>query len=167
MVAKKRIVAAAAGLHLLLAALYAPHVPLETVLPRAFDRAVALYGSFSGVHTHFDFFAPSVSTQARVRFSAIAADGASRELTLGTPSGEANNRIAMMLTYHAYPGVRQELLRALGHYMLRMNPQAVTVQARVELLDIPALESLARGPARARWVELDRATVRREDGPRR
>jgi hypothetical protein len=63
--------------------------------------------------------------------------------------------------------VRQELLRALGHYMLRMNPQAVTVQARVELLDIPALESLARGPARARWVELDRATVRREDGPRR
>ena len=167
MVAKKRIVAGLAGFHLLLAALFAPHIPLEPILPRGVERAIALYGGFSGVHTHFDFFAPSVSTQARVRFSAIAADGTSRELFLGTPSGEANNRIAMMLTYHAYPGVRQELLRALGLYMLRMTPHAVAVESRVELLEIPALESLARAPARARWIELDRATVRREDAPRR
>jgi hypothetical protein len=166
MVAKKRIVAALAGVHLLLAAAFAPHIPLEPILPRAVDRPIALYGTFSGVHTHFDFFAPTVATQARVRFSAVSADGASRELTLGTPSAEANNRIAMMLTYFAYPDVRQEMLQALGRYMLRMNAQAVSVEARVELLDIPALEVAARQLARPRWVELDRATVRREDALR-
>jgi hypothetical protein len=61
----KRIVTALVAIHLLLAAAFAPHIPLEPILPRGVDRAIALYGTFSGVHTHFDFFAPSVSTQAR------------------------------------------------------------------------------------------------------
>lgn len=166
MVAPKRIVATLAGIHLLLAAAFAPHIPLEPVLPRAVDRLVALYGSFSGVHTHFDFFAPTVSTQARVRFSAVAADGTSRELALGTPSAEANNRIAMMLTYYAYADVRQQMLQEVARYMLRMSPQAVSVEARVELLDIPSLEASSRPGATPRWVLLERATVRRDDAIR-
>jgi hypothetical protein len=68
----------------------------------------------------------------------------------------------MMLTYFAYPEARQEMLQALGHYILRMEPDVVAVESRVELLDIPALEAAARQPARPRWVELDRATVRRD-----
>jgi len=162
MVANKRIVTALVAIHLLLAAAFAPHIPLEPILPRGVDRAIALYGTFSGVHTHFDFFAPSVSTQARVRFRLLGADGSARERSFATPSAEANNRIAMMLTYFAYPEARQEMLQALGHYILRMEPDVVAVESRVELLDIPALEAAARQPARPRWVELDRATVRRD-----
>jgi hypothetical protein len=162
MPAKKRIVAALVGIHLLLAAAFAPHIPLEPILPHGVDRAIALYGTFSGVHTHFDFFAPSVSTQARVRFRLMDADGTSRERAFATPSAEANNRIAMMLTYFAYPEARQEMLRALGQYILRLEPGVVAVETRVELLDIPALAAASRESATPRWIELARATVRRD-----
>lgn len=165
MVGKKKVIAVAAGIHLAIAALFAPHVPLEPYLPRAIDRPLALYGRFSGVHTHFDFFAPSVATQARAQFSIIAADGSAREVRLATPSGEANNRIAMMLTFFAYPDQRQNLLRGMGEYMLRLHPQAVAVESRIEVLDIPTLRDLAAGGVGAHWVELERARVRREDAP--
>jgi hypothetical protein len=162
MVGKRKIVAIAAGAHLALAALYAPHIPIEPHLPRSIDRVLALYGRLSGVHTHFDFFAPSVATQARAQFRIIAADGSAHEVRLATPSGEVNTRIAMMLKFYAYAEQAPHILRGMGEYMLRLNPQAATVVTRVEVLDIPTLEAAAAG-ARPRWVELGSSTLRRED----
>ncbi|HEX5130429.1 MAG TPA: hypothetical protein VFV90_11820 [Usitatibacter sp.] len=166
MTAKRKVVVAAAAIHLALAAVYAVHVPAETVVPRHLDRAVAFYGSFSGVRNHFDFFAPSVSTQARADFRVFTADGAVRHVRLATPSAEANNRIALMLTYYSYPSTREMLLRAWGQYVLRLYPQAVAVESRIEALEIPTIGQAAAG-AKPRWLELGRLTVRKDDDPAR
>ena len=167
MTAKRKVVAAAAAIHLALAAVYAGHVPAEVFVPRQLDRAVALYGSLSGVHHHFDFFAPSVATQARVAFRMFAADGSVRQLYLATPSSEANNRIALMLTFYSYADSREMLLREWGRFMLRSDPQAIAVESRIEALEIPRLSHIAKDGARAHWVELGRATVRRGEEPAR
>lgn len=161
MTGRMKVLAAAAAFHLALAALYAPHVPVEPYMPRVLDRAFAIYGGFSGVRNHFDFFAPTVSTQARVDFRVLAADGSVRHVRLATPSGEANNRIALMLTFYAYPTERERLLRAWARYVLGLHPEAVAVESRIEALEIPTLEQIAAAGAQARWVELGRATVRR------
>ena len=166
MSAPRKVLVALAAIHLLLAAVYAPHIPAELVVPRALDRAVGLYGSFSGVRNHFDFFAPSVSTQARAVFRVIARDGSSRTVQLATPSAEANNRIALMLTYYSYPDARESLLRAWGGYVLGLHPEAVAVESRIEALHIPTLGEIGKGAsAEARWVELGRLTVRKGEAP--
>lgn len=165
MTGKRKVIAAAAAVHLALAALYAWHIPAETVVPYAFDRAVAVYGSFSGVRNHFDFFAPSVSTQARADFRVIAADGSVRHVRLATPSAEANNRIALMLTYYAYASERERLLRAWGRYILQLHPHAVAVESRIEALEIPTLRDAAAGAAAPKWVELGRVMVRKGEAP--
>jgi hypothetical protein len=167
MTGKRKVIAAAAAIHLALAALYAVHVPAETVVPRTFDRVVAWYGSFSGVRNHFDFFAPSVSTQARVEFRILGADGSVRHARLATPSAEANNRIALMLTYYSYPSEREKLLRAWGDYVLRLHPEAAAVEARIEVLNIPPLLDAASGKAQPHWVELGRTTVGKGGSPGR
>jgi hypothetical protein len=161
----RKVLVGAAAVHLVLAALYAPHVPIEPYMPRSLDRIVALYGSMSGVRNHFDFFAPSVSTQARVEFRVGGPDGTTRVMRLATPNGEVNNRIALMLTYYSYPGVRESLLQGLGEYMLRLNPHATTVEVRIDALEIPTLREVAAGNTRPRWTELGRAQVRGKATP--
>ena len=165
MSAKRKVVTAAAAIHLVLAAVYSLHIPAETVVPRPIDRAVAFYGSFSGVRHHFDFFAPSVSTQARAAFRLVNADGSVKHVLLETPSGEANNRIALMLTFYSYPGERERLLRAWGQYVLGLHPEAVAVESRIEALEIPTLAQLAAGGAAPRWIELGKLTVRKGEPP--
>ena len=116
------------------------------------------------MRNHFDFFAPSVSTQARAEFRVFGADGSVGQVRLATPSAEANNRIALMLTYYSYPSAREMLLRSWGRYVLRLYPQAVAVESRIEALEIPTIAQAAAG-ARPRWLELGRLTVRKDEPP--
>ena len=153
---------AAAAIHLTLAALFAPHIQLEAHLPPALDRVIAYYGAFSGVHTHFDFFAPGVATQARLEFRVHAADGSVRVARLATADREANNRIATMLTDFGFASERDALLRSWGRYALRLYPDAVAVEPRLEVLALPSLSDAAAGE-RPRWVELARTHMRRGD----
>ena len=167
MTAKRRVLVAAAAIHLALAGLYAWHIPAEVFVPRQLDRWIGIYGSFSGVRHHFDFFAPSVSTQARVDFRIFGADGSVRHVRLDTPSGDANTRISLMTTFYSYADARETLLREWARFMLRRHPQAVAVESRIEALDIPTLAQIAAGGAQPRWIELGRATVRRGEEPAR
>jgi hypothetical protein len=167
MTAKRKALVAAAAIHLALAAVYAGHIPAEVFLPRQLDRWIGIYGSFSGVRHHFDFFAPSVSTQARVSFRIFAADGSVHHVYLATPSSEANNRIALMLTFYAYADSRDTLLREWARFMLRSDPRAVAVESRIEALEIPPLAQIAKDGAQPRWVEMGRTTVRKGDEPAR
>lgn len=156
---KRKVVLGAVAVHLSLAALFAPHVPLEPHLPAWLDHPIAFYGGLSGVHTHFDFFAPSVATQARVVYVVHGKDGSVWRGRLATPSAEVNNRIAIMLTHYSYPVEGQKLLHALADYMLRQHPDASSVEARIEALQIPPLAEAARG-ARPAWVEIGRKVAR-------
>ena len=167
MTAKRKVVVAAAAIHLALAALYAWHIPAEAFLPRQLDRVAGIYGSFSGVRHHFDFFAPSVATQARLGFRIFAADGTVRHVLLDTPSADANNRIALMLTFYSYADARETLLREWTRFMLRHHPEAVAVETRIEALEIPTLAQIRSAGAQPAWVELGRATLRREDAAAR
>jgi len=167
MTAKRKALAAAAAIHLALAAVYAGHIPAEVFLPRQLDRWIGIYGSLSGVRHHFDFFAPSVSTQARVSFRIFAADGSVHHVYLATPSSEANNRIALMLTFYAYADSRDTLLRDWARFMLRSDPRAVAVESRIEALEIPPLAQIAKDGAQPRWVEMGRTTVRKGEEPAR
>lgn len=160
MPAKHKLIAAAAVVHLAIALLYAPHIPVELYIPRALDRILSIYGSFSGTRARFDFFAPWVSSEARADFLVVPAQGPSRRVRLVTPSEEASRRLALMYTLFAFPSERERLMQAWGRYVLRLNPDAVSVETRVEMLVIPTMQERAAGKLPA-WTEVGRATVRR------
>ena len=150
-----------AAVHLAIVAAHAWHVPIEPHLPRGLQRVLALYGGYTGATSHYDFFAPSVSTQARMAFRVFAPGVAVREYELSAGRGDVNNRIAILLTYYAFPSERQTLLEAGARYMLRKHPEATAVEARVEVVDVPPLREAAARGTRVAWVELGRLTVSR------
>lgn len=159
------IIKVAAAAHLAIAAIYGVHVPAEEYLPRAIDRPLSIYGHFTGARARFDFFAPAVPSEARVEFLVVAADGGSRRVRLAaTPSEEANRRLRLMYTIYGYPSERARLMNAWGEYMLRLDPQAVEVQTRIEVFDVPSLQESAAG-MQGSWKEVGRATVRRGGTP--
>ena len=158
----RRAVVAAAAIHLAIAALFCTHIAVERALPAPVLRALAFYAGLTGVPTHFNFFAPIVSTQARGDFILTMADGSSRHASLATGSAEANQRLAMMFTFTGDARTRAYLMRAWSVYFLTRHPEARSVEARIELLDVPSIAQARRGGKPA-WVELERMVTRRED----
>jgi hypothetical protein len=162
-----KVLGVAAAVHLSLAAIYGIHVPVELYIPLAIDRPLSIYGGLTGTRSRFDFFAPEVPSQARADFLIVTASGTSRRVRLAdTPSAEANRRLGLMYTIYAYPTQRELLLRAWGDYLLRLNPDAVEVVSRIEMLEIPTVQESAAGKT-ASWSEVGRLTVRRGAEPGR
>lgn len=160
--AARKLAIAAATIHLGIAALFSTHWAVDKSLPGWIDRPVKLYGAYTGARTHFNFFAPAVSTQARARFVLERADGRVVTDDLSTGNLEADQRIAMMFTFYGVAEIRPFLSRALAVYMLDRHPEAVAVEVRVEALDIPTLPGLKAGKA-SRWVEIDRTKLTRRE----
>ena len=156
------LLAGAAAIHLTLAALFCTHVPIEREMPAYIWRALALYGAYTGVPRHYDFFAPEVSTQARAEFRVIDARGAAREARIDTPSGEANQRLAMMYTFLGEPRLRAHLAHGWTEYLLRRHPGAQRVEVRLMVLDLPS-SGQARAGRQAAWREFDRLVRDREN----
>lgn len=160
------LLAGAAAIHLTLAALFCTHVPIEREMPAYVRRALALDGAYTGVPRHYDFFAPEVSTQARAEFRVTDARGATRAASIETPSGEANQRLAMMYTFLGEPRLRAHLVHGWTEYLLRRNPEARRVDVRLMVLDLPS-SGEARAGREAAWREFDRVVRERESrGPR-
>jgi hypothetical protein len=165
MLGRDKVIKAATAVHLAIAAIYGVHFPVELYMPRAIDRPLSIYGGFTGTRARFDFFAPSVPTEARAHFLIVPADGGDgRWVRLSTPSGEANRRLALMFTVYAAPTERERLLQAWGEYMLRLHPEAVEVRTRVEVMNMLTMSESAAGKQPS-WTEAGRATVRRGDVP--
>ena len=156
-----RIAVAAAMLHLLVAALFSTHVPVERSLPDFLERPLRLYGDYTGARTHFDFFAPEVSSQARARFRVSRADGTLEDRVLDTGEREADQRIAAMMTYLNDRTLRGYVMHAWCVYLLTRDPNAATVEAHLEILEVPAIEQ-ARAGAKPRWLPLARYALRRD-----
>jgi hypothetical protein len=164
MTGKQRVLVALAAAHIAIVAAHAWHVPIEPHLPHGVQRALAVYGGYTGATSHYDFFAPSVSTQGRMAFRIFAPGGKVREFELSAARGDVNNRIAILLTYYAFPSERQKLLESGARYMLRAHPEATAVEARVEIVDVPPLREASVRGTRIKWVELGRLTVSRGEG---
>jgi hypothetical protein len=160
MASRDTLIKVAVAVHLGIAAVYALPVPMERYIPAAIERPLAIYGGFTGAHTRHDYFAPGVSTEARADFLLVGANGESRRVRLATPSAEANRRLRLMFTLYTWPSERERLTRAWGEYMLRLDPEAVAVETRVEVLQMPSLEEAAAGK-RATWAEVARTVLRR------
>ena len=160
--ARRRLAVAAAAIHLSIAAFFSTHWPAERILPGLLERPLKLYGLYTGAQTHFNFFAPAVATQARAQFVLHRPDGTTARAELLTPSAEANQRLAMMFTFYGVPEARPFLARAWAVHMLARHPEATAVEVRVEVLDIPALPDVKAGKP-ARWVEIDRTRLRRDE----
>lgn len=159
---RREIFTAAAAVHLTIAALFSTHVRPDRFLPAAIERPLRLYGEYTGAVTHFNFFAPDVPTEARVTFLLAMADGRTREERLATTSAEANQRIAAMVPAYGMPAVRPLLVRSWAVYMLTRYPEAVSVEVRVSVLDLPTLREAAAGKAAA-WIDVERTVVRRDE----
>ena len=153
---------AAAGIHLVIAALFSTHVRVEKYIPAAVERPLRIYGSYTGAHTRFNFFAPTVPSQARVHFTLVNADGRAREVDLSTTSAEANQRLATMFTFYEMPHLRPFLVRAWAAYVVSLHPHAQSIEVRVEILDIPTLAE-ARAGKMASWVEVEKTMFRRDE----
>ena len=161
---KKRIVCWLAGVHLFIALIYSTQLSVEFFIPSWLERPMRTYGGYSGAYTHFNFFAPAVVSQVRVRFKLGAADGSVRETEVASTSGEVNQRLATMYNYYLRPTARPYLIEAWARHMLDRHPEAQWVQTRVEMLDIPTLEQVKAGK-RAEWVEVGRYAAVREGVP--
>ena len=161
---KTRIVCWLAGVHLFIALVYSTQLYVEFFIPSWLERPMRAYGGYSGAYTHFNFFAPAVVTQVRVKFKLGAADGTVRETEVSSPSGEVNQRLATMYNYYLRPTVRPYLVEAWARHMLDRHPEAQWVQTRVEMLEIPTLEQVKAGK-RAEWVEVGRYAAMREGAP--
>jgi hypothetical protein len=160
--AGRKLAIAAAAVHLGIAAFFSTHWQVERVLPAVIDRPLKLYGAYTGAQTHFNFFAPAVSTQARARFTLTRPDGTQARDVLDTGSLEANQRLAMMFTFYGVPEARPFLARAWAVHMLNRHPEAESVEVSVEVLEIPTLAELRSGKA-SRWIEIDRTRLARRE----
>ena len=120
------------------------------------------YGLYTGARAHFNFFAPAVPTQYRAQFVLMLRDGRTREATITTESGEANQRLATMFNAYQVAPAREGLVRSWAAFLLSRNPDAVAIETRVAYYEIPTVAE-ARAGKRAGWVELERMALRRED----
>ena len=160
--AARRLAIAAAAIHLGIAAFFSTHWQVERFLPAVVDRPLKLYGAYTGAQTHFNFFAPTVSTQARAKFVLTRPDGTQARDELVTGNFEANQRLAMMFTFYGVPEARPFLARAWAVHMLNRHPEADSVEVSVEVLDIPTLAELKAGKS-SKWVEIDRTRLARRE----
>lgn len=151
---------ALAMLHLVVAALFSTHARVEQLLPPVLERPLRLYGDLTGAHAHFNFFAPDVAPQARASFVFTRADGTRETMPLATTSDEANQRIAMIMTWLGDPQRRVFIMHSWCVHYLDRRPDVAEVEAVVEILDIPTIER-ARAGAKPRWLELQRYALRR------
>ena len=158
----RTIFVAAAGIHLVIAALFSTHVRVENYIPAALERPLRIYGSYTGAHTRFNFFAPTVPSQARVNFVLVNAQGQAREVGLSTASADANQRLATMFAFYEMPHLRPFLVRAWAAYVASLHPDAQSIEVRVEILDIPTLAE-ARAGKMASWVEVEKTMFRRDE----
>jgi hypothetical protein len=158
----RRIVVAAAAIHLSMAAFFSTHWQVDRFLPAFLDRPLKIYGAYTGARTHFNFFAPTVSTQARAQFVLARADGTTYRDSLATGSGEADQRVAMMFTYYGVAEARPFLARSWAVHMLNRHPDAVAVDVSVEVLEIPTLAEIKQGRT-SRWIQIDHLRLRRDE----
>ncbi len=139
--------------------------------------AVEWYRHFTGANNSFEFFAPGVGPQERVRF--VFADEQGREWTDDLELGR--NREAN-LSFTTIPfvlaGADDEtawsMLRSMAVAMLRRNPSAVHVEVRVEsfgierklgdggewAIDFPSMQQYRSG-VRPEWILLYQLTFNR------
>jgi hypothetical protein len=153
---------AAAGIHLVIAALFSTHVRVESFIPWVIEHPLQLYGGYSGAATRFNFFAPSVPTQPRVLFTLRGRDASTRTVELLTASNEANQRIATMFSLYELVSLRPLVLRSWAVYVLTRYPDAESVEVRVEIFDIPTMAE-ARAGRKGGWVESERLVLRRDE----
>jgi hypothetical protein len=163
---RKQLLWGAAGVHLFIALVYSSYLPVEHFIPPAIERPLRVYGGYSGAATHFDFFAPAVVSQVRVRFKLGTADGSERMYEVTTSSAEVNQRLAAMFNFYLRPTLQPFLVNSWSRYVLERHPDAQWVQTRVEFLDIPTLAQ-AKDGRKASWVEIGRFGAVREAAPAR
>lgn len=152
---RRQLLGWAAATHLLIALVYSTHLQVEHFIPPAIERPMQVYGNYSGAHMHFNLFAPTVVTQARVEFRLGKGEDVVRTVKVTSDSGEVNVRLANMFNFYLRPTVRKALVDEWSRHMLDANPDVEWVQTRVEVLLIPTLEQLKAG-RRAEWVEFGR-----------
>lgn len=159
--ALQRVVLGLALAHLVVAALFSTHVPVERVLPAGLLRVLGAYGDLTGARTHFDYFAPDVAPQARGYVLLTASDGSVSRRDIRAANDEVNTRLAIMMSYLGDRRVREFLMHSWCLHFLSAEPQLAAAEARVEIIEIPTMAE-AREGKRPRWLPLDRYRLTRE-----
>lgn len=159
---RREVFVAAAAVHLTIAALFSTHVRVDRILPGWVERPLRVYGGYTGADTHFNFFAPGVPSQPRVRFVLAMADGSRRDATLTTSSTEVNQRLANMFGFYEREFLRPVLVRCWAVYMLAQHPDATAVEVHVDILELPTIAEARAGKA-ASWVEVEKTVLARDE----
>jgi hypothetical protein len=107
--------------------------------------AISTYGDFSGAANNYGFFAPSVASEVRARFTVQLKDGQILNDSIYFKNDEMNLRISTMYIFCSVEEARDPFSRSLGAYVLSRyrNPQKVTVN--LEQISIPTMTEFRTG----------------------
>jgi hypothetical protein len=161
---KRRLIAIAACLHLVLVGLGAAHVHLWNWGPvgRTLDR----YGLLSGAGSNYPFFAPEVGTTIRAQFDLYAADGKSlgTDDLMRSSTRETKLRLSDIVEMIDEDLENQQTRRLLGASwaakMFARHPGAAKLTLRVDVFDVPTMSEYRSGE-RYDWENVYRATFAR------
>jgi hypothetical protein len=119
----------------------------------AVGQVLECYRALSGARNSYSFFAPSVASRRRVRFTLF--DGYGNCWSEATPAGanfEVTQRILTSSHRLSGPENRGNLAASWAGTLLARRPDADRVVVIVERYDLPTLDEYRAG-ARPRWVE--------------
>jgi hypothetical protein len=135
----------AAACHLALVACGAAHYfPVSTAGP--LRGPLALYGALSGSQSGYGFFAPSVASQLRIRFTFKDRDGREWADTLGDGANrEVDLRVGSLLSIFAFPHLRTPVATSLAGTMLARHPDAVQITVHLDQYILPPPSAYSAG----------------------
>jgi len=144
------------------------HLPTARWLPRTFERVFRAYGVLSGGNVSFNYFAPGVGSELRVRFEILGADG--RRVSVqwpGAVSREAslkiNNIVGLFANTVGDEKLRRNLAASWAGKVFERHPGARKVTVLIESYDLPVMQRWQRGD-RTSWKHYYKVSFVRKHG---
>jgi hypothetical protein len=160
--------ASLATVYLALAAFGATQIRLPSThwLPRTFGDAFQVYGVLTGGNVSFNYFAPGVGSDLRVRFEILGSDdGRVEERWPGNVSREAslkiNNIVGLIANTIGDEKLRRSLAASWAGKVFSRHPTARKVTVRIESYEPPRMRDWRRGD-RSSWRHYYKASFVRK-----
>lgn len=136
----------------------AGHVALvasfSTGFPSSFgllDSVFRPYGEWTGIATSYNFFAPSVASQTRVRITGLDREGEERSFILSSGDPEIDLRLMTMTSIIPLEGVEPKVMRSIAAWVFNNGPRIDHLKLNLEYVHLPGPGDISPSNS-AQWV---------------